>query len=78
MASYKDGLFQIIGSIQRRKGSFNVSESPGSNKARPFAVAVGAPSAIDVPGGMIVSVDMSREQLEKMRDACDELLKREN
>jgi hypothetical protein len=76
MATYKDGVFQILASIKRGKGSFNVSENPKPSVVRPFALTVGSVNRVEVPGGVFVSVDMSREQLEKLRGMCDELLGR--
>lgn len=78
MATYREGLFLIMESIRRGKGSFNLSESPEQGAARSFALSTGSSEHVDVPGGVIISIALSREQLEGLRDACDDLLKRGN
>lgn len=69
----------IVDSISRKKGSFGVADNPDPKLAgsqAPFALAVGSWRTVNVNGGFVVVLGLTREQLTKLRNSCDELLGR--
>lgn len=71
--SYKEALAEVGATVNRGKGTFIASLGP-DNHAKPFALSVGAPTSVRIPGGRVVSVSLSREQARFLRDQLDELL----
>lgn len=75
MTSLAAGLREIASAIGRRKGTFVLAPtSPDDAVQNPFALAVGSWRAVQVDGGFIVTLGLSREQVEKLRTMCDEAL----
>jgi hypothetical protein len=71
----------IVATVLRGKATFAVSRTP-VERARALGVpdssfavlAVGAPSVVKIPGGRMLALGLKREQVEKLRDICVELL----
>lgn len=76
MQTMTKAMQDICGSISRNNASFAVTQSPPNNplSTKPFALLAGAHKMIEVPNGFIVSMGLSRTQLEQLRDTCNELL----
>lgn len=76
--SQVDGIKRINDSIGRRKGAFAITRTDRSAGAMgltaPFNLALGAPTAVRVSGGMMVSLGLTAERVRDLRDACDALL----
>lgn len=62
-------LKRIAESIQRKKGSFELSLAPDG-----FALNAGSWRAVKVCGGFIVTLQLSREQVEYLKGQCEEAL----
>lgn len=73
MRTLQDALNQINSSISRGKGTFAVIPSP-SGQSKPFSLAVGSIRAVQVPGGFIITLGLTRDQVATFREMCDELL----
>lgn len=69
----QDALNEICASIRRGKGTFAVTPSP-LEQVKPFSLTVGSIRAVQVPDGFIITLGLSRDQVEKLREMCDELL----
>jgi hypothetical protein len=67
-------LKKISESIERKKGSFELSLCPDSPAA--FALSAGSYRAVKVPDGFIVSIRLSRDQVEYLKRQCEEALAR--
>ena len=73
MTDLKGGLVRIATTINRGKGGFTLGTEEGK-----ASLAVGAPTAVKVNGtngGFIVMLGLSREQVEELREMCNETLK---
>lgn len=69
------GLREIAESIDRGKGSFVLAPTtPGDGVTNPFALAVGSIRALSLNGGFTIMIGLTREQVEKLRAMCDEVL----
>ena len=64
-----DALMSIYGSIERKNASFEVARVEDG-----FGLAVGSHRAAKVPGGLIISMRLSRERLEYLKAQCEEAL----
>lgn len=64
-----EALKRIVDSIQRKKGSFELSQAPEG-----FSLNAGSWRAIKVCGGFIVTLQLSREQVEYLKGQCEEAL----
>lgn len=69
----QEALNEIRSSISRGKGTFAVTRSP-PGQGKPFNLTTGSIRAIQVPGGFIISLGLSRGQVAALRAMCDELL----
>lgn len=69
----QDAINEIRSSISRGKGTFTLTHAP-AGQAKPFNLSAGSIRAIQVPGGFVVSLGLSRDQVAWLRDRCDELL----
>lgn len=65
----EEALKRIHGSIQRKKGSFEVSRVEDG-----FGLEVGSHQAVRVSGGFIICLRLSKEQLEYLKAQCEEAL----
>jgi hypothetical protein len=70
------GLREIAESIGRKKGSFVLAKTDPTDKnaTKPYALAVGSIRALSVNGGFTIMIGLSRDQVEKLRAMCDEVL----
>ena len=73
MSKLSDGLKEIATSITRRKGNFVLARSP-KGESKPYSLAVGSSRAVQVNGGLMIMIGLSRDQVEKLRAMCDEAL----
>lgn len=64
-----DALKRIHESIQRKKGSFEIASVEDS-----FSLSVGSYQAVKLPDGFIISLKVSKEQLEYLKQQCEEAL----
>lgn len=69
----QDALNEIRSSISRGKGTFVMASSP-PGQGKPFNLSVGSIRAVQVPGGFVISLGLSRDQVARLREMCDELL----
>lgn len=69
----QDALLKIASSISRGKGTFAVTRSP-SGQAKPYSLAVGSIRTVQVDGGFIITLGLSRDQVVTLREMCDEVL----
>jgi hypothetical protein len=72
----QEALNEIRASISRGKGTFTLARMP-AGQGKPFNLSAGSIRAIQVPGGFIVSLGLSRDQVVALRSMCDELLSEE-
>jgi hypothetical protein len=73
MKTPMEAINQIRDSIGRGKGTFTLTHAP-AGQAKPFNLSAGSIRAIQVSGGFIVSLGLSRDQVATLRDICDALL----
>ena len=73
MTTMQDGLLQIRAAIGRGKGTFVLTRSP-PGQGKPFSLAAGSIRAVQVEGGFIVVLGLTRDQVAMLREMCDELL----
>jgi hypothetical protein len=64
-----EAMKRIVDSIQRKKGSFELAQAPEG-----FALAAGSWRAVKVCGGFIVTLQLSREQVEYLKGQCEQAL----
>lgn len=69
----KEILDEIRSSIGRGKGTFGLAESP-PDRGKPYSLVVGSIRTVQVDGGFIISLGLSRSQVVTLREMCDELL----
>lgn len=69
----QDAFNEIRSSITRGKGTFAVTHAP-AGQGKPFSLAVGSIRTVQIDGGFIISLSLSRDQVAKLRAMCDELL----
>jgi hypothetical protein len=75
MMTMQDAVDEIRSSISRGKGTFAVTPSrPGPGQGKPYSLAVGSIRAVQLPGGFMIVLGLRRDQVEKLRAMCDELL----
>lgn len=79
VGTYKEALLTIVATIQRKRSTFAITKADPTAKTQfghevPFALTAGSDKVVKVAGGFVVSMSISREQLQKLRDTCDELL----
>lgn len=67
----QEALDRIQESIDRKKGSFEISSVPGGDG---FSLSIGSYQAVKLPGGFIICLKLSREQLEYLKGQCEEAL----
>lgn len=72
--TFKEAVLDIASSVGRKKASFAVTPNPKTGDPAPFALHAGASKIVKVDGGYVVSMNVRRDQLEKLRDECNELL----
>ena len=73
--SMRDGVNVVAESIGRGKGTFVLARTvPSDGASKPFALAAGSINVIRVNGGFMVSIGLSRKQVEALRSMCDEAL----
>jgi hypothetical protein len=73
MKSAKEAAIAIGEAISRQKAAFDITHSPESG-ARPFLLLAGSYRAAKNGRGYIISMSLSREQLQALRALCSELL----
>ena len=75
MITLSDACKGIVNSIKRKAGNWGVGEvAPSESKivgGAKFFLVAGAPHAIQVDGGVIVALGMTKDSLRELRDACD-------
>lgn len=64
-------LHDISIALARKQGECGATRAPRAGK---FSLLAGAPSATRVPGGVIVSIDLTRDRLAELRDEIDGLI----
>jgi hypothetical protein len=77
--TFEQALKEVVASIQRGKGRFAVARLTEAQRvtagtAQPFSLIVGHNRTVGTPFGPVVTLGMTREHLEELRDACIELL----
>lgn len=65
----EEALKRIADSIQKKKGSFELALAPEG-----FVLAAGSWRAVKVCGGFIVTLELSRKQVEYLKGQCEEAL----
>jgi hypothetical protein len=76
----QEGVERIVEAISRKKGHFALGAVLPEQQMKfgtraPFALAVGAYSAIHFKGGgFLCTVGMTRAHIEELRDLCNEAL----
>jgi hypothetical protein len=71
----------IVSTVIRGKATFALGKTP-KERARSLglpdnsfaSLAVGSPGVVKIPGGHLMMLGLKREQVEKLRDLCVELL----
>jgi hypothetical protein len=66
-------LASVAESMSRKSGTFGLTQAPLGEKA-PFVMVAGHHQAVEVPGGFLVCLGITREQVLNLRDVCDFLL----
>jgi hypothetical protein len=79
--TYAGLVEQIRGAISRGNGTFGIGHSNLPPQDPPFTLILGSVRArtvdgklLSAPGGYIVSLGLTIEQVEKLRDECGQLL----
>jgi len=67
-------LNEIRSSIRRGKGTFGLASSP-PDRGKPYTLVTGSIRTVQIDGGFIISLGLSRDQVVKLREQCDELLR---
>lgn len=70
MTDLAASLQRIASAIGRGKGGFTLGTVSGK-----ASLALGAPTAVKLDGGFVVMLGLSREQVEELRELCNETLK---
>lgn len=70
----QEGLTAIADAISRKKGTFILAPSP-PGESSPFMLAVGSWRVVRTKGGFIVTLGLKREQVLRLREMCDEILR---
>ena len=86
MKTVQDLMAEIASSLQRGRGKFALVRTPGFEDTA--SLMLGAPTCIKMTGGaygglkrggigngFVVTLGLSRAQVEALRNACDEFLK---
>jgi hypothetical protein len=60
----------IARAIAKDKGTWAIGDLGGGK----FMLALGAPSAVRIQGGMVLTISVDLEEIRKIREACDEAL----
>ena len=71
--SLQEVLDEIRSSISRGKGTFGLAPSP-PDRGKPYSLVVGSIRAVQLKGGFLISLGLSRSQVVALRAMCDELL----
>ncbi len=75
MSALSAGLRAIVEALERGEGSFVLERAaPSDGMTQPFALAVGSIRGVHVDGGLLLTLGLSREQVERLREMCDEAL----
>lgn len=74
MAAVSENLFsqalsELAAVVQRRKVSWRLVSHEGG-----AALTLAATRAIEIPGGFAIALKLSREEVEMLKSACDEVL----
>jgi hypothetical protein len=69
----RDVLDEIRSSISRGKGTFGLAPTP-LGQGKPYSLAVGSIRTVQVDRGFIITLGLSRDQVVKLREMCDEVL----
>lgn len=73
--SMREAVTAIAASIGRGKGTFALARAvPSDGISKPFVLATGSINATRVNGGFMVTIGLSREQVEVLRTMCDDAL----
>ena len=72
LIKHADAVQTIAGAIRKRQGAYILAR--GANERAPFALLLGAPGAIKVMGGSVISLGLTKEQIEGLRDQCQRAL----
>lgn len=81
--SMREALAAIADAFTRGKGTFalarlDVLEREVQKNPKPFALCAGATKAVQTKTGVIVTLSLDREQVEKLRAMCDDALKEDH
>lgn len=64
-------LAYVAEGIREGKSRFQLVDQPGLQKT---TLAVGCPSVVQLPGGFVIAVGLSREQVAFLREQFDQIL----
>jgi hypothetical protein len=82
LGSLREALIVCVDSLSRGKGTYVLARLTDQERAMPenrgrdrFSLCTSAAKASRIPDGVIITLAMSREQVEQLRAMCDEALK---
>lgn len=70
LETLQQGIARLAESIRRKKGGWVLAGEPQG-----VILALGSYRVVNVPGGFVVTIKLEREELLRLREACDELLR---
>ena len=71
--SFQGAMRYVTEYLVKRQGGGTFTLSPGP--VGKFALVTCARTAVKVGGGLVITLGLDREQVQSLRDMCDELLK---
>ncbi len=75
MSDLREGLQAIAEALGRGKGTFVLARTVATDGiSNPFVLAVGSIRSVRINKGFMITIGLSREQLEALRTMCDETL----
>lgn len=68
-----EALVEVTDAVRRKKGTFALAET-GQPGHAPFSLVAGSTRAVKVENGFFITLGLRRDQVEALRDMCDEML----
>ena len=71
LEALQQGISRIAESIRRKKGGWVLASEPQG-----VILALGSYRVVNLPGGFLVSIKLEPEELLRLRETCDEILRK--
>lgn len=73
VGTFEEIVLEVAEACRRGKGTFGLARN-SKRHPTPFALVAGHHKVVDIESGYLVSLGLTRDQVERLRDQCNVLL----